>query len=242
MTTREFGDLAAARLPRRHRHQHAGHFRLVVNGRKQPQRLMLDVAQEGLLGGGAALHMRGWPPAPGPNSSGSQSVVLRPLYVKTLTGKTITLQDVHSDLDVYDLKCMIDELEGIPPDEQRLVFAGRQLEDADTLASYNISKESTLHLILRLGHPGVAIQVPLYVKTLTGKTITLQDVHSDLDVYDLKCMIDELEGIPPDEQRLVFAGRQLEDADTLASYNISKESTLHLILRLGHPGVAIQVS
>ena len=100
-------DLAAARLPRRHRHQHAGHFRLVVNGRKQPQRLMLDVAQEGLLGGGAALHMRGWPPAPGPNSSGSQSVVLRPLYVKTLTGKTITLQDVHSDLDVYDLKCMV---------------------------------------------------------------------------------------------------------------------------------------
>jgi ubiquitin len=147
--------------------------------------------------------------------------------VEILAGKIISLH-LNAPRLVSELMSAIEKKEAIPANQQCLLYNGKQVKPGNTIASYGISSGAKLYLVLV---PSSTDRYPIYIQTITGKIITI-NVSPTWTIARVKTAIQEQEGIPPSQQHLIVAGRQLDDVRTLSDCNIRNDTTIHLVLTL----------
>lgn len=153
-----------------------------------------------------------------------KSCQLFTLFIEKSKGKNLKLLCCPQER-VKLLKYKIMKIAGISQFQQILFFSGQRLQNTKPIFEYKINDKSNINLDII--NDGILV----VITTLTGKSIEL-NISQSQKVLDLKMLVQDEEGIPPDQQRIIFAGKQLEDKRTLKSYNIQNESNLHLVLTL----------
>ncbi|KAL7065610.1 hypothetical protein AAHC03_025449 [Spirometra sp. Aus1] len=158
----------------------------------------------------------------------------RDIYVSVSlsSGRVVRLWANEKDT-VDSLKGQLWRLCGLAAQEYELVLDGALLRGSQTLASCGLKDDSMLTTMRYVSTDSESNlnAYQIFFKTLTGKTRSLS-VYPTETIYAVKCLVESMEGVPPDEQRLIFAGKVLDDGHTLMDYKIQKESTLHVVLKL----------
>ncbi|KAJ0628160.1 putative Ubiquitin-like domain-containing protein [Helianthus annuus] len=156
-------------------------------------------------------------------SKGSMQMLIT-IFIKTLAGDEIITLKAKPTYTIRNIKAKIHYKLDIPHDDRELIFNEMVLHDNDILANCNINTESTLALMrVSTGY------MHIFIKTMTGKTITLEVKPSDT-IHNVKSKFYDREGWLSCVQSVIFAGKQLEDSPTLSDYNIQNESTLLFVL------------
>ena len=150
------------------------------------------------------------------------------IFVKSITGRTYEVEVKPIDT-VGNLKSKIENMDGPPKDQQKLIYDQMELKDSRTLLYYSIEHESIVHLVMVRG-----IGMYIFVKNIIDKAYVMK-VKPEDTIENIKSKIEYMEGPPPEHQILVFDQKQLEDHHTLSYYNIQHKSTVHLVLRLRDP-------
>jgi hypothetical protein len=159
---------------------------------------------------------------PTPSTGGSMQV-----FAKTLTGKHTTCSVEVTDL-VEEVKAQIEAKEGIPSDQLRLIFAGREMEEGHTLQEYGVQKDSTFHMVLRLRNsPKINITITIATKGIGLFTIAVEETER---IVEVKVKIEARTGIAVTQQQLMFGTILLEDDKTLKDYSIDGKFPLRLIV------------